>query len=147
MTLNLHASPQEVMRAVEALQEYARARDIPERTVFALALSLEECGSNIVNHAFRGDPEQTFKVSFDLTGDSFVIELRDRGPAFDPTTAATPQTPGTDIAGGWGIQLVRHYIEDIRYTREAGENVLRLTKRLLPAPGASPNLLGNNQKI
>ena len=33
--------------------------------------------------------------------------------------------------GGWGIQLVRRYIEDIQYSRESGANVLRLTKRLI----------------
>ena len=34
-------------------------------------------------------------------------------------------------AGGWGIQLVRRYMDEIHYRREAGENVLRLTKRLV----------------
>jgi anti-sigma regulatory factor (Ser/Thr protein kinase) len=32
--------------------------------------------------------------------------------------------------GGWGIQLVRRYTDEVRYTRAGGENVLRLIKRL-----------------
>jgi anti-sigma regulatory factor (Ser/Thr protein kinase) len=137
MTLQLHASPEEVMRAVEALQEYARTRGIPERTAFGLALALEECGSNIVNHALRGDAQRTFQVAFALKGDVFNIELRDSGPPFDPTTAASRELKAADddTPGGWGIQLVRHYIDDIRYTREQAENVLRLTKRLTLPPG------------
>ena len=39
--------------------------------------------------------------------------------------------------GGWGIQLVRRYMDEIRYRREAGENVLRLTKRLGPSRPAT----------
>jgi anti-sigma regulatory factor (Ser/Thr protein kinase) len=55
MKLNLHATPEEVMRAVEALEEFARAQGVPEKIIFGLALALEECGSNIVNHALKRD--------------------------------------------------------------------------------------------
>ncbi len=136
MTLELHASPEEVMRAVEALQDYAKAQGIPDQTSFALALALEECGSNIVNHALRRDASQTFQVSFEKTGDVFVIELRDRGPAFDPTAipARELQMEDDDVPGGWGIHLVRRHMKEICYRREAGENILRLTKQLSPSP-------------
>src|SRR5258705_1802484 len=111
MTLELHATPQEVMRAVEALQEFARSEKIPEKAIFGLALALEECGSNIVNHALRSDARQKFQVALERTKDSFIIELRDRGPEFDPTVAADrgPQANDEDLPGGWGIQLVRRY--------------------------------------
>jgi len=133
MNLELKATPEEVMRAVEALQEFGRARQIPEKTLFGLALALEESASNIVNHAFHADPRQRFQVVVEHTGGAITIELRDRGPEFDPTQAcaAEPRTREDDAPpGGWGIQLVRHYMDEIRYTREGGENVLRLTRRL-----------------
>src|SRR5262249_27815322 len=38
------------------------------------------------------------------------------------------EDPDNRPPGGWGIQLVRRYMDEIRYTREANENVLRLTK-------------------
>ena len=137
MTLELHATPEEVMRAVETLQEFARAQGVPEKAVFGLALALEECGSNIVNHALQRDARQTFRVAFRHTHDSFVIELRDRGPAFDPTAAEErpSKAEDDDLLGGWGIHLVRRYTDEIRYTREGCENVLRLTKRLGEAKG------------
>jgi sigma-B regulation protein RsbU (phosphoserine phosphatase) len=132
MILELHATPEEVMRAVETLQQFAQAQGVPEKTIFGLALALEECGSNIVNHALQRDARQQFQVFIEHTGDAFVIELRDRGPAFDPTAAAgrKPQAEPDDLPGGWGIQLVRRNLDEIQYRREAGENILRLTKRL-----------------
>jgi anti-sigma regulatory factor (Ser/Thr protein kinase) len=132
MILELHATPEEVMRAVETLQQFAQAQGLPEKTIFGLALALEECGSNIVNHALQRDARQSFRVAIEHTGDTFVIELRDRGPAFDPTAAAgrKPQADPDDLPGGWGIQLVRRNLDEIQYRREADENVLRLTKRL-----------------
>ena len=137
MTLELHATPGEVMRAVEALQEFALAKGVPDKTIFGLALALEECGSNVVNHALRGDPTQNFHVLVEHTGRAFVIELRDRGQEFDPTATAErkPEADDDDLPGGWGIQLVRRYIDEIQYRREEGENILRLTKRLDLAEG------------
>ena len=41
MTLELHATPEEVMRAVDALREFGQARQVAERTLFGLALALE----------------------------------------------------------------------------------------------------------
>ncbi len=139
LTLELHATPQEVMRAVEALQEFGRTRRVDEKTLFGLALALEECGSNIVNHACQRDARQIFWVTFDSTGSGLNIELRDRGPEFDPTRApagADPTAGEEAEPGGWGLQLVRRYTDEIRHTRENGENVLRLTKQLSPIAGS-----------
>jgi anti-sigma regulatory factor (Ser/Thr protein kinase) len=70
MKLRLQATPEEVMRAVEAWQRFAQARAVPEKATFGLALALEECASNIVNHALRGDPRQTFEIAIQQTGDA-----------------------------------------------------------------------------
>ena len=135
MTLELHATPTEVMRAVEALQEFAQAQGLTEKDIFGLALALEECGSNIVNHALQRDAHQTFQVMIDRSGSAFVIELRDAGPEFDPTAAPSREASAEDdeAPGGWGIQLVRRYTDQVQYTRKAGENVLRLTKHFKAA--------------
>jgi anti-sigma regulatory factor (Ser/Thr protein kinase) len=140
VTLELHATPEDVMRAVQTLQQLAQTHGLPEKTIFGLALALEECGSNIVNHALQRDQRKTFRVSLQHTRHAFVIELRDAGPAFDPTAAMArrPESDDDDQPpGGWGIQLVRRHMDEIRYERQGGENVLRLTKRLPVTDGPS----------
>lgn len=132
MMLQLQGTPEEVMRAVEALGAYGEEKEIPAKILFGLTLALEECGSNIVNHALHRDPSGTFRVTFNHTGSEMIIELRDNGVEFDPTLAP----PGDGIAdddeppGGWGIFLVRKYTDELCYSREGGENVLRLVKKL-----------------
>lgn len=119
------------MRAVETLEQFARANGVPEKIVYDLMLALEECGSNIVNHGLKHDARRKFQVTLEQTRDVFVIELRDRGPAFDPTKAKVRKPPTEDDpAGGWGIQLVRRNVDEIRYQRVKGENILRLAKHL-----------------
>lgn len=139
MNLELNATPQEVMRAVEALQELGRARGFSEQAVFRLALALEECASNIVEHAYRRDPARKFQVRINELGDAVNIELRDQGPEFDPTRIAHPQSDSKNNAdadsrppGGWGVLLAAHYLDEFHYRRESGENVLSLTKKMKP---------------
>jgi sigma-B regulation protein RsbU (phosphoserine phosphatase) len=137
--LELQATPADVMRGVEALREFAAAQRVPDGSVFGLALALEECASNIVNHALRRDASKTFHVMLERARDSFVIELRDDGPEFDPAGAAPltrrPEDHETDLPGGWGLELVRRNVDGIRYSRENGANVLRLTRRLVSTGG------------
>jgi len=138
MILELQATPEEVMRAVEVLQKFGREKQLGEKEVFGLALALEECGSNVVNHALGRDARQKFQVVIEHTARAVTIELRDRGPEFDPTQACVAQPAAGEHDqqhGGLGIQLVRRYMDEIRYRRENGENVLRLTKRLVQAKG------------
>ena len=138
MTLELHATPEEVMRAVEALQALGQEKHVPQKELFGLTLALEECGSNIVNHALQHDARQKFRVIIEHTGSAVSLELRDRGPAFDPTQVRVAESAASEDdrpPGGWGIQLVRHYMDEIHYRRESGENVLRLTKRVGPPTG------------
>jgi anti-sigma regulatory factor (Ser/Thr protein kinase) len=138
MKLELHATPEEVMRAVEALQEFAREQGVPEKMIFGLALALEECGSNIVNHALQRDAQRTFSVSAEKSGDEFIIELRDSGPAFDTTVVAArkPQADDGDLPGGWGIELARRHVDTMSYIRGDGENILRLIKKTSGGAGA-----------
>lgn len=131
MTLELHATPAEVMRAVESVQELGRELGLAENDIFSLALALEECACNIVNHAYRRDPQRKFRVVLQHSDRSVTIELRDSGPAFDPTRHVPRIEPNDDRPpGGWGIALVSRNIDDISYQRQNGENILRLTKQL-----------------
>lgn len=133
MKLELHATPEEVMRAVEELQAFGRAHRVDEKALFGLALALEECGANIVQHACHGRAEEKFRVGFEHSPGALAVELRDDGPPFDFTSAPARDTPAADDdrpPGGWGIQLVRRHVDEVRYAREGGENVLRLVKRL-----------------
>jgi serine/threonine-protein kinase RsbW len=127
LTLELPATPENVMRGVEQLQQLCREQHVPEKATYALMLAVEELASNIVNHAYQRDATQTFRLTMQHHGDHLLVELRDRGPAFDPLQAAPPDLNEERDTGGLGVHLVRHYIEELRYARIGDENVLRLS--------------------
>ena len=133
MTLELHATPDEVMRAVALLLEQGRARGIPENLLGGMALAMEECGSNIVNHALARDPARTFHVTFGFSADRMTVELCESGPGFDPTEGVAAAHADDDLPpGGWGIYLARRNTDAMTYTRRNGQNVLLLSKNLPP---------------
>jgi serine/threonine-protein kinase RsbW len=132
VNLELRATPEEVMRAVEAIRQYGQQRGLGEKELFGIALALEECGSNIVDHALRRDARQTFRINVEHVGNTLTIELRDRGAEFDPTAVLARKPETDEPPGGWGIQLVRRYMDKICYKREGGENVLSLIRKIHP---------------
>ena len=135
--MTLQAVPENVMHAVGRLQAFGREQGIDEKTLFGLAVSLEEFASNIVNHAYAGRPHEQFEVSFACSIDGLTIELRDHGPAFDSTAVDAPRADaGEELRGegGWGIHMARHYLDQMTYAREGDQNVLRLGKRLIATP-------------
>ncbi|MCU0725765.1 MAG: ATP-binding protein [Planctomycetes bacterium] len=131
MMLTLSATPEEVMRAVDALLEFGRRHDLDPKALYGLSLALEECGSNIVNHALARDPARTFTVTFERKGSEVIVELRDRGPEFDPTKApsAEPEAGDDRPPGGWGVMLARRSTDGMDYVRVGDENVLRLRRK------------------
>jgi len=133
--LDLPATPEDVMRGVEHLEQFCLEQHVPRKAIQALMLAVEETASNVVNHAYQRNAQQTFRLKLQHHGDRFVVELRDHGPAFDPLQATAPDLetdPDERDIGGLGIHLVRQYIEDLHYAREGEENVLRMTKLLPP---------------
>jgi anti-sigma regulatory factor (Ser/Thr protein kinase) len=133
--LELPATPEDVMRGVEHLEQFCTEQHVPRKAIQGLMLAVEEMASNVVNHAYLRDAQQTFRLTLQHHGDRFVVELRDHGPSFDPLQAAAPDIgadPDERDVGGLGIHLVRHYIEDLHYARVGDENVLRMTKLLPP---------------
>ncbi len=121
------------MRSVALLESFGRENQFDEKLTYGLMLALEECGANIIHHAYHDRPQEQFCVSFEATGEQLTIELRDTGPPFDPTVATVDNSdmdPDERAPGGWGIQLVRRYMDDIVYRRDGNENVLRMVKRV-----------------
>ena len=69
-----------------------------------------------------------------MNEDSIILVLTDTGKEFDPTTA--PETDVTLAAddreiGGLGIFLIRQIMNEVRYERIDGKNVLTLEKKLI----------------
>ena len=123
----------EIARLNEFVEEIGNEFSLSPEVVFNLTLVLEEAVVNIINYAYPKEDHESIYLSAKLYNDSIVLVLTDTGKEFDPTMA-----PETDITlsaderpiGGLGIFLIRQIMNEVKYERIEGKNVLTLEKKL-----------------
>jgi len=122
-----------VQQALQWLKALAARDAWPSRLQFGLTLSLDEALTNVVSYAFApraaGAEPAYVRLEYQRRGDTVQIVMRDNGAAFDPTSIAPPAEHTTVEAagiGGHGLQLMRHYLQQLTYARQDGENRLTM---------------------
>lgn len=123
----------EISRLNEFVEEIGNEFSLSPDVVFNLNLVLEEAVVNIINYAYPKEEHETIYLSARLHEGSIVLVLTDTGKEFDPTLA-----PEVDITlsaderpiGGLGIFLIRQIMNEVRYERIDGKNVLTLEKKI-----------------
>src|SRR5262249_44035329 len=123
----------ELTRLSAWVHAWARHHGLAERLAQSLDLCSTECVSNIMNYAFGGgEAERFIALRLDRQGDEVVLDIEDEGHRFDPLHVPPP-APVKHIedarVGGWGLPIVRHFCDGIRYRRESGRNRLTLLFR------------------
>ena len=123
----------EIAKLNEFVEEIGADFSLSSEVVFNLNLVLEEAVVNIINYAYPKEEHETIYLSAMLRNGSVILVLTDTGKEFDPT-----MVPETDITlsaderpiGGLGIFLIRQIMNEVKYERIDGKNVLTLEKRL-----------------
>lgn len=123
----------EINRLEKFIEEIGEAFSLKPDMVFNLNLVLEEAVANVINYAYPQGEKQSIYLSASLHDNSIVLILTDTGKEFDPTMA-----PEADITlsaeerpiGGLGIFLIRQIMNEVKYERIEGKNVLTLEKKL-----------------
>lgn len=106
----------------------------------SFAIVFDELLSNIVRHAYPDDAAHVIECEIRRDDASIVATIVDDGDSFNPLEYPVPDTSAPleeRAVGGVGLHLVRRMMDDMRYERRDGRNVLTLIKSLA-APGAPP---------
>ena len=123
----------EISRLYEFVEEVGNDFELSPDIVFNLNLVLEEAVVNIINYAYPKEEHESIYLSARMHEDSIVLVLTDTGKEFDPTAA--PEADVTLSAddrqiGGLGIFLIRQIMNEVKYERIEGKNVLTLETKL-----------------
>jgi anti-sigma regulatory factor (Ser/Thr protein kinase) len=131
-TLALRADTRAVAVALQWLEEISEQECWPSRMSFGMTLCLDEALTNVVSYAFDTADvtvEPTVRISCRIATNRVFVELRDNGRPYDPTAGDPPALAAClDEAqlGGHGVRLMRHYLNEIFYLRDAGWNCLTM---------------------
>lgn len=123
----------EINKLSQFIDEIGEEFSLTPDIIFNLNLVLEEAVVNVINYAYPKEEHQSIFLSAKLQDGSIVFVLTDTGKEFDPTMA-----PEADITlsaedrpiGGLGIFLIRQIMNQVKYERIEGKNVLTLEKKL-----------------
>lgn len=94
-----------------------------------MTLALEEALVNIFHYAYPGGFGDVEITCMTIDDNKFTIEIADSGVPFDILSVPPPDIAGSleeRSAGGLGIFFIRHFMDEVRYRREGGRNVLTL---------------------
>lgn len=116
-------------QTTEFLELHAASPD----AVFAANLAIEELVTNIIKYGYDDTDAHEIIIRLAIDDGALSIEISDDGHEFNPFDQPEPDTslPAEERPiGGLGIHFVRNMLDDCRYHREDGKNIVSLKKAL-----------------
>lgn len=137
-TLVLDSDPSQVPDLQSRLLEMLNRQGFDELAAFRMTCALIEAVNNCIEHAYGGLPGNPIKIRWTRLPESITAEVRDQGRPMptEPLEQATMPVEHAESGRGWPI--IRQWTDGLSYTREAGENVLKLEWRKMNSDGQIP---------
>ena len=104
---------------------------LSEKLIFQTNLALDELFTNIVTYGFKDKKEHQVILTVTLDCDALEFCIEDDGVPFDPVNMPGPErncSLNDTKVGGLGIHLIKSLMDEIKYKRINGKNVLEMKK-------------------
>jgi serine/threonine-protein kinase RsbW len=94
-------------------------------------LALQELLTNLVEHAYEGNPSGQIIVTFTYSPEQLLIETKDTGsPANVNLNTIEMPTPLDMAEGGYGLAIIQSVMDEVRHRYQHGSNHWQLMKKL-----------------
>ena len=134
MQIVLSGQPGERAGVVRGLEEFCRGQQLPRAIVNAADVALEEHLTNVLNYGYEPGAPHRIIVALKVDDGGLCVDVEDDGRPFDPL-AVPPVDTSLPLEekpiGGFGVHLMRQFMDELSYARESGKNVLRMRKRIV----------------
>lgn len=133
LRIAMPAERSEVASVLGAFSDLCSRLGVDDEARRVVSLALDDLLTNVVSYGFPDGGSHTVDVDVGVHADRITVEIRDAGIAFNPFDRPAPDTtaPLEDRkVGGLGIHLVQELLDEARYERIDGQNVVSLTKHL-----------------
>jgi serine/threonine-protein kinase RsbW len=114
--------------AVRALLESARDVRLDEREMDEVGVVVHEACTNALRHAHGLDPRKRFRVEVVRRPDEVEIRVSDEGAPFQLSDGPAP-APELLHEGGYGVHIMRTWMDEVSVQHDGRGNVLRLVRR------------------
>ena len=118
----------EISRVCDTIHQDVVSHGFSDNALWAIRLAVNEAIKNAIEHGNRKDPRKYVTVKYSVSEDSVEIVICDEGCGFNPETVPDPLLDeNLERCYGRGIILMRWYMSDVRFNRQA--NCVTLLKR------------------
>ncbi|MDQ2731030.1 MAG: ATP-binding protein [Armatimonadota bacterium] len=94
-----------------------------------LELAVDEAASNVMRHAYAGQPDGWLHLIAEADSSTIFIRLLHGGKPFDQEKVRPPAFDGTR-EGGFGVYLIAQSVDQVQYsTDEQGVNCIAFVKK------------------
>ncbi|MCX5705509.1 MAG: ATP-binding protein [Candidatus Omnitrophica bacterium] len=101
---------------VQAVIEKLEKSGLSKEKLFDVKLCLDEALVNAVKHGNKFSPEHHVEVEAEITGDSLIIQVRDRGQGFDYTKIPNPtEKSNLEKNHGRGVFLIKTLMDKVEH--------------------------------
>ncbi len=133
-TITIHNTLTEIGRVWPFFENLVRIWELAPAVSQAVQLCLDELITNIISYGYDdGETGRDIIIRFTREDDQLDVVLMDDARPFNPLDMPDPDVTAAledRRIGGLGIFFVRNMMDDVRYERIDGRNILTLRKRL-----------------
>ncbi len=111
----------------------SRVDQVDERdtVTYQLQLAAQEVCTNIVDHAYEGNPDGRIEIHIEVDENAHVLNMTfgDTGVGYETGIPAI-LTIDEPSEGGMGLFLIRQLVDQVDYQRQGDWNVWKISKKL-----------------
>lgn len=131
--ITVDATFENIELVTDFVNEALESWDCPMKAQIQIDIAIDELFGNIARYAYApGVGKATVRVELSEDENAAVVTFIDNGVAYDPLKKDDPDTTlsaeDRDV-GGLGIFIVKKSMDDMVYSYEDGQNVLKITKK------------------
>lgn len=132
--IKLEAVVENIPRATAFVSEELDKIGCPMKARAQIDIAIDELFGNIAHYAYPGGTgDAVVRFEFDAPSRTAAVTFMDSGVPYDPLKKEDPDVtlPAEQRKiGGLGIFLVKKTMDEMRYERRDGRNVLTIKKRI-----------------
>ena len=132
--LTLEAKVANLQQVLDFVDENLTSMRCPMKILMQIDVAVEEIFVNVASYAYTPNTGSvTIRMDLQEKPRAVVITFIDSGIPYDPLKKPDPDltlSVEERPIGGLGIFMTKHYVDNIRYERDGGKNILTLEKKL-----------------
>lgn len=130
-TITIPSSTRFLEDVREFIKTHALAADFSDVDVEELKIAVDECCTNVIEHAYGNDASKSIDISVLIDDDRFSVRIRDQGRAFDSSTYREPdlaEFAKNRKSGGFGVHIMRKLMDEVIFSTRNGTNECLMVK-------------------